>query len=94
MAKNTIRRLGRRPLQQRENFKALDDVSFTIEEGEVVGITGYNGAGKSTLLKHLANISKPTKGKVIVRGSVAPLIEVGAGVNPELTGANLIYPLE
>ena len=91
---NTFRRLVRKPVQQRENFKALDDVNFTIEEGEVVGIIGHNGAGKSTLLKHLAHISNPTKGKVIVRGSVAPLIDVGAGVNPELTDANLLYPLE
>ncbi len=88
---NTFRRLGGKPIQQRENFKALDDVNFTIEQGEVVGIIGHNGAGKSTLLKHLANISKPTKGKVIVRGSVAPLIEVGAGVNPELTGRENIF---
>lgn len=76
---------------ERQRFKALDDVSFSIEEGEVVGIIGHNGAGKSTLLKHLANITKPTSGEVIVRGSVAPLIEVGAGVNPELTGRENIY---
>jgi ABC-type polysaccharide/polyol phosphate transport system ATPase subunit len=88
---NTFRRLGGKPVQKREDFKALDDVNFTIEQGEVVGIIGHNGAGKSTLLKHLANISKPTKGKVIVRGSVAPLIEVGAGVNPELTGRENIF---
>lgn len=88
---NTFRRLGGKPIQQRERFKALDDINFTIEQGEVVGIIGHNGAGKSTLLKHLANISNPTKGKVIVRGSVAPLIEVGAGVNPELTGRENIF---
>jgi len=88
---NTFSRLVRKPIQQRENFKALDDVNFSIEEGEVVGIIGHNGAGKSTLLKHLANISKPTKGEVIVRGSIAPLIEVGAGVNPELTGRENIF---
>ena len=75
----------------REKFKALDDVNFTIEEGEVVGIIGQNGAGKSTLLKHLASITTPTKGEVIVRGSIAPLIEVGAGVNPELTGRENIF---
>jgi lipopolysaccharide transport system ATP-binding protein len=74
---NTFRRLVRKPVQKRENFKALDDVNFTVEEGEIVGIIGHNGAGNSTLLKHLANISKPTKGKVIVRGIMAPLIEVG-----------------
>ncbi|WP_341328151.1 ABC transporter ATP-binding protein [Methylotuvimicrobium sp. KM2] len=90
-ALNTLRRLTFRPVHERESFKALDDVNFSIEEGEVVGIIGHNGAGKSTLLKHLANISKPTKGEVIVRGSVAPLIEVGAGVNPELTGRENIF---
>ena len=88
---NTFRRLGGKSVQKREDFKALDDVNFTIEEGEVVGIIGHNGAGKSTLLKHLANISKPTKGKVIVRGSIAPLIEVGAGVNPEMTGRENVF---
>ncbi|OAI20505.1 polysaccharide/polyol phosphate ABC transporter ATP-binding protein [Methylomonas lenta] len=90
-ALNTLRRLTFRPTREREKFKALDDVNFHIEEGEVIGIIGHNGAGKSTLLKHLANISKPTKGEVIVRGSVAPLIEVGAGVNPELTGRENIF---
>lgn len=90
-ALNTLRRLTFRPTLEREKFKALDDVNFHIEEGEVIGIIGHNGAGKSTLLKHLANISKPTKGEVIVRGSVAPLIEVGAGVNPELTGRENIF---
>lgn len=90
-ALNAMRRLTFRHVQQQERFKALDDVNFHIEEGEVVGIIGHNGAGKSTLLKHLANISKPTKGEAIVRGSVAPLIEVGAGVNPELTGRENIF---
>jgi len=88
---NAYRRMAGKPLLKREDFKALDDVSFSIAQGEVVGIIGHNGAGKSTLLKHLANISKPTKGSIIVRGSVAPLIEVGAGVNPELTGRENIY---
>ncbi|NOS88716.1 MAG: ABC transporter ATP-binding protein [Methylococcaceae bacterium] len=88
---NTFKRLGRKPVQQRESFKALDDVDFKIEQGEVVGIIGHSGAGKSTLLKHLAHISNPTKGKVIVRGSIAPLIEVGAGVNPEMTGRENIF---
>lgn len=90
-ALNTLRRMTFQETQERERFKALDDVNFHINEGEVVGIIGHNGAGKSTLLKHLANISKPTKGEVIVRGSVAPLIEVGAGVNPELTGRENIF---
>ncbi|MFA5984816.1 MAG: ABC transporter ATP-binding protein [Methylococcaceae bacterium] len=90
-ALNMFHRLCWQKVKQRENFKALDDVDFHIEQGEVVGIIGHNGAGKSTLLKHLANISKPTRGEVIVRGSVAPLIEVGAGVNPELTGRENIF---
>lgn len=90
-ALNTLRRMAFQPTQKREQFKALDDVNFHINEGEVVGIIGHNGAGKSTLLKHLANISNPTKGEVIVKGSVAPLIEVGAGVNPELTGRENIF---
>lgn len=90
-ALNALRRLTFQPVKERERFKALDDVNFHIDEGEVVGIIGHNGAGKSTLLKHLAHISKPTKGEVIVRGSVAPLIEVGAGVNPELTGRENIF---
>lgn len=84
------RLIGRRPVG-RERFKALDDISFKIQPGEVVGIIGSNGAGKSTLLKHLAHISNPTQGEVIVRGSVAPLIEVGAGLNPELTGRENIF---
>jgi len=88
---NTLRRLTGRPPIERERFKALDDVNFTIEEGEVVGIIGHNGAGKSTLLKILAKVTTPTKGRVAVHGSVAPLIEVGAGINPELTGRENIY---
>ncbi|BCX82113.1 lipopolysaccharide transport system ATP-binding protein [Methylomarinovum caldicuralii] len=88
---NLGRRLTGRPPLERERFKALDDVSFSVEEGEVVGIIGHNGAGKSTLLKILAKVTTPTKGRVYVGGSVAPLIEVGAGINPELTGRENIY---
>ncbi len=88
---NALRRLAGKPPIERERFKALDDVSFSVEEGEVVGIIGHNGAGKSTLLKILAKVTTPTKGRVVVRGSIAPLIEVGAGINPELTGRENIY---
>jgi ABC-2 type transport system ATP-binding protein len=70
-----------------EQFFALSDVSFTLERGEVLAVIGRNGAGKSTLLKTLARVLPPTKGRVIVRGHVAPMIELGAGFNPELTGA-------
>jgi ABC-type polysaccharide/polyol phosphate transport system ATPase subunit len=72
-------------------FKALDDVSFSVEPGEVVGIIGQNGAGKSTLLKILSRITVPSRGSVRVGGSVAPLIEVGAGLIGELTGRENIY---
>jgi ABC-type polysaccharide/polyol phosphate transport system ATPase subunit len=66
--------------------KALTDVSFTVNSGEVLAVIGRNGAGKSTLLKLLARVLPPTSGRVQVKGSVAPMIELGAGFNGELTG--------
>ena len=66
--------------------KALRDISFTLNPGEVIAVVGANGAGKSTLLKILARVLPPTDGRVIVRGSVAPMIELGAGFNTELSG--------
>lgn len=72
-------------------FVALNDVSFQIEKGDILGIVGFNGAGKSTMLKILAGVLKPTNGKVIVNGTVAPLIEVGAGFDPELTAKENIF---
>ncbi len=90
-ALDAMARLRGRAVPERAPFKALDDVDFKVEEGEVLGIIGQNGAGKSTLLKLLAGISVPTRGNINVRGSVAPLIEVGAGLVPDLTGRENIY---
>mgnify|MGYP000091069917 CR=1 FL=1 len=72
-------------------FYALDNVSFKVKKGEVFGLVGLNGAGKSTLLKIIAGVLKPTKGEVIVRGSMAPLIELGAGFNLQLSARENIF---
>jgi ABC-type polysaccharide/polyol phosphate transport system ATPase subunit len=85
----TIRFLQRR-LEYHE-FWALRDVSFDVQKGEVFGVIGRNGAGKSTLLKVIAKVLFPTQGRVVMRGRVAPLLEVGAGFQPELTGRENVF---
>ena len=76
---------------KRKSVKVLNDVSFTVKKGESIALIGHNGAGKSTLLKLIAEIYKPTKGTVRVRGKVAPLLNLGAGFDPESSAKENVY---
>ncbi len=80
--------LGRVPY---EDFWALKDVSFTVNQGETIGLLGHNGSGKSTLLKCIAGIQPPTKGVIRSRGRMAAMLELGAGFHPDLTGRENVY---
>jgi len=81
----------RRVSKERNELVALNDVSFEVSKGEVVGLIGSNGAGKSTLLKVVSGVMKPTKGSVKVEGVISPMIELGAGFDAELTARENIY---
>ena len=74
-----------------EEFRALKHISFDIHRGEVVGLVGTNGSGKSTMLKIIAGVLEPSEGSVKVHGNIAPLIELGAGFDPELTARENVY---
>jgi lipopolysaccharide transport system ATP-binding protein len=84
-------RLVRRDRNSRESFWALRDASFTIMEGEVVGLVGDNGAGKSTLLKLLSRITPPTEGSARLKGRLSSLLEVGTGFHPDLSGRDNVF---
>ena len=74
-----------------KDFLALDNVSFTVKKGDVVGVVGRNGAGKSTLLKVVSGIQKPASGNIVLNGRVVPMLELGAGFDMELSGKENVY---
>src|SRR3989339_698716 len=77
--------------ETRTKCNALSHINFEVKKGESLGIMGKNGSGKSTLLKIIAGVTKPSDGRITVLGQVAPLIELGAGFHPELTGRENVY---
>ena len=91
---NSLKEIFTRAVQGKlkfNEFLALDNINFDVEKGETIGLIGANGAGKSTTLKIISGILKPTEGKVITRGNVVPMLELGAGFDLELTGKENIY---
>jgi ABC-2 type transport system ATP-binding protein len=83
--------LAVRGRQLTDQFQALDDISLTVQQGETVGLLGLNGSGKSTLLKLISGVMRPDTGRVRVRGRIAGLIDVGAGLHPDLTGRENVF---
>jgi len=86
-----VRLLGRKASPSVEQYWILEDVSFTVDFGEVVGIIGPNGAGKSSILKLISKIIEPTKGEIEVNGKLSALLELGAGFHPDLTGRENVF---
>lgn len=92
LARQARRLIGQRAAENDgQLFWALNEVSFQVEQGEILGIIGHNGAGKSTILKLLSRVTFPTSGRIVTRGRMAALIELGAGFHPDLTGRENIY---
>jgi ABC-type polysaccharide/polyol phosphate transport system ATPase subunit len=89
LRKFVINAVKRKPLSK--SFTALRDISFTLEQGDSIGLMGLNGSGKSTLLKLISGVMKPDEGTVLTRGRIAGLIEVGAGLHPDLSGRENIF---
>jgi ABC-2 type transport system ATP-binding protein len=90
----TIKQVSMAKLRGQEtkaDFRAVDDVSFTVEQGESIGLMGLNGSGKSTLLKLISGVMKPDGGSVLTRGRIAGLIATGAGFHPQLTGRENLF---
>ena len=90
----TFKEYAIRKLQRKikiEKFWALNDISLQVNQGDVFGLIGNNGAGKSTMLKVISKVLKPTKGRVVVYGKIAPLLELGAGFHPELSGRENVF---
>lgn len=84
-------KVGQSSADYGKKFMALNGVTFSVEEGEAVGIIGHNGAGKSTLLKLLCRVTAPSEGRIVLNGRIASMLEVGTGFHPELTGRENIY---
>ena len=89
MKKLVVNAAKRRPLSR--SFTAVEDVSFTLEQGESIGLMGLNGSGKSTLLKLISGVMRPDDGQVLTRGRTAGLIAAGAGFHPQLTGRENVH---